>query len=192
MATQQIQTEQPKKSASTETSTAIERKPSSAVPIQRGSPSAPTRPFSLMRRLSEDMDRLFEQFWAATPMTAASTGGLTESWWPAVDIYQRDHKLVIQADVPGMAKDDIKVEVRENQLCISGERRSETERKERDYYRSERSYGGFSRTIELPEGAKADTASARFDKGVLEVEIELAPEQAPRGRVIEIREGKSN
>lgn len=125
-------------------------------------------------------------------MSAEAIGGFAENWWPAVDIYQRDHKLVIQADVPGMAKDDIKVEVRENQLCISGERKTETERKERDYYRSERSYGGFSRTIELPEGAKGETASARFDKGVLEVEIELAPESAQRGRVIEIREGKSN
>jgi HSP20 family protein len=195
MATQQIQTEQPKKATPAETSSAIERKESGASPIRR-SPSFPSftpmRPFSLMRRLSEDMDRLFEQFWGASPISPERLGGFGEGWWPAIDMYQRDNKLVVQADVPGLAKDDIKVEVRDNQLCISGERKSATERPEGGYYRSERSYGSFSRTIDLPPGAKADTASARFDKGVLEVELELAPQKAPGGRLIEIREGKSN
>src|SRR6185436_2039471 len=92
--------------------------------------------------------------------------------WPEIEIYRRDDKLVVRADVPGLSKDDVIVEMRDNELWISGERRSETEHKEGDYYRTERSYGRFSRTIPLPEGAMADTASATFQSGVLEIEID--------------------
>jgi HSP20 family protein len=193
MATQQLQTEQPKKPASSE-QTAIERRETAPLSALREPfpGTALPRPFALMRRLSEDMDRLFEQFFGSSLMAGERIGAMGGSWWPAMDVYQRDNKLIVQADVPGVPRENIKVEVRDNQLFISGERKSETERKERGYYQSERSHGSFTRAIALPEEAKADTASAKFDKGVLEVEIELAPQKAPRGRVIEVREGKSN
>lgn len=190
MATPQVQTEQAKKGTPSEPKAAIERKEPSAAPVRR-EPSA-ARPLSLMRRLSEDMDRLFEEFFGSGLIGPERLGAFTDRAWPAIDVYQRDNKLVVQADVPGIDKDNIKVEVRDNQLFISGERKSESERSEQGYYRSERSYGSFSRTIALPEGAKQDTASARFNNGVLEVEVELSPQKKPQGRVIEVRETKSN
>jgi HSP20 family protein len=82
--------------------------------------------------------------------------------------------------------------LRADELCISGERKAESERSDRGYHCSERSYGSFTRTIALPDNAKPETTSARFDKGVLEVEVELEPSRKPQGRVIEVREVKNN
>ena len=156
-------------------------------------------PFSLMRRFSEDMDRMFENFFGSSPFRrGAWSEGLTwpggsaqTSYWPEVEVHHSGDKLVVQADVPGLKKDDISVEVRDGELCISGERRSESERTEGGYYRSERSYGNFCRTIPLPQGAKPDTASATFENGVLKIEMEAAGGQ-PQGRRIEVREGNAH
>jgi HSP20 family protein len=140
-----------------------------------------------MRRLSDDMDRLFEGFlgsgpsgWPEWPRTLSRATS-----WPEIEVSQKGDKLIVQADVPGLKKEDVNVEVRDNELCISGERRSESERTEGGYYQSERSYGSFCRVVPLPEGAKPDTTSATFKDGVLRVEIE-APETRP-GRRIEVR-----
>ncbi len=128
-------------------------------------------PFSLMRRLGEQMDRMFRT-----------------ALWPQIEVSHRDNKLVVTADIPGLKREDVNVEVREKELVISGERRSESEQRRPGYYRSERSYGSFKRTIPLPEGSKLETASATFDKGVLRIEIE-APTEQVTGRRIEVREG---
>jgi HSP20 family protein len=81
------------------------------------------------------------------------------------------------------------VELRGNDLCISGERKSESEQRQRQYYRSERSYGSFFRSIPLPEGAKPDTASATFENGVLKIEMEATDDGGAQARRIEVREG---
>jgi HSP20 family protein len=178
----------------------IERKGAmgATVPVRRGQ-YTPSGPFSLMRRISEDMDRymdrFFSDFFEPDLVRSMLPGGFArigagDTHWPQIEVHHEGDKLVIQADVPGLKKDDINVELRDRELCISGERRSETERSERGYYRSERSYGSFFRTIPLPEGTKPDTASASFDNGVLRIEME-APggSAAGRGRRIEVREG---
>jgi HSP20 family protein len=149
-----------------------------------------------MRRFGEDMDRLFNEFfgssmsrWSDFP-TRGFASGLTESgYWPEIEVHQTGDKLVIKADVPGLKKEDVSVEVRDNELCISGERKSESERQEGGYYRTERSYGSFCRTIPLPEGVKAESASATFKDGVLQIEIEAPAATQGRGRRIEVREG---
>ena len=79
----------------------------------------------------------------------------------------------MRVDLPGMAREDIKVEVTDETLTIEGERRHTEEKEEKGYYRSERSYGRFARTIALPEGADATTAKAEFKNGVLEVALDL-------------------
>lgn len=146
----------------------------------------------LMRRFSQDMDRLFGNLFGISPWADRPFDFGEFSGWPAVEVYRRDNKLVVHADVPGLKKEDVTIEVRnDHELCISGERRQETERSERDYYRSERTYGTFCRTILLPEGAKVDTASATFQNGVLEIEIEV-PQQTSGSRKIEIREASSH
>jgi HSP20 family protein len=138
-----------------------------------------------MRRLSEDMDRVFQNFLGRDlaiggnwPETFASSTA-----WPELEVFQKDNKLVVQADVPGIKKEDVKVEVKDGELCISGERRSESEREEGGVYRSERSYGSFRRIVPLPEGAKPDTATASFENGVLRVEVEAPAETSQRRRV---------
>jgi HSP20 family protein len=140
-----------------------------------------------MQRLSEDVDRVFGDFFGSRPLGNRTSPFGETTRWPEIEAFQRGDKFVIRADVPGLNKDDIKVEVLDNVLCISGERRSETERNEGSYYARERSYGSFRRTVALPTGAKTESASASFDKGVLQIEVEI-PTQSARSRRIEVRE----
>jgi len=137
-------------------------------------------PFALMRRLAEGMER----FGGGRGM-----GGEMAGWMPALDISERDGKMIIHADLPGMEKDDVQVEAREDSLIIQGERRRESEEEDKGYYRSERTYGKFYRRIPLPEGAELEQARAQFNNGVLEVSIPV-PEQK-NSRQIPIEAGGS-
>jgi len=164
---------------------------------ERYGPFTSAGPFSLMRRMSEVMDRAFDDFFtrgfSGAPLALPDWPPWPElstraDWWPEVEVSHRENKLVVQADLPGLKKEDVKVEVKDDRLCISGERSAVRDNEERGYYRTERTYGGFCRTIPLPQGAKADTASATFENGVLRIEIE-APSQGEGGRRIEVRGG---
>jgi HSP20 family protein len=112
-------------------------------------------------------------------------------WTPELEIFHRNSELVIRADLPGLTKDDVKVDVSDNQVIIEGERQRQHEEEREGVFRSERSYGRFYRAIPLPEGVIADQAKATFKNGVLEVTIPAPPEQARRGRRLEISEGSS-
>jgi HSP20 family protein len=133
-------------------------------------------PWSMMRRFNDEMDRLFG---------GEREGGETSMWSPSIDVRERDNNLIISADLPGINKDDVKVELTEEGLAIQGERKREHEEKREGYYRSERSYGNFYRVIPLPEGANAEQARAQFKDGVLEVTVPI-PESARRRREIPI------
>ena len=142
-------------------------------------------PFSMMRRIADEMDRMFEGFGFPSierfgPWTAA------ERFSPEVDIFERDGKLVICADLPGLTKEDVKVDVTEDAVILEGERKYEHEEREEGVYRSERGYGHFRRQIPLPEGVKTDTASATFKNGVLEITLE-APQISKARRRIQIQ-----
>jgi len=95
----------------------------------------------------------------------------------------------VRADLPGLTKDDVKVELTDEALTISGERKAEKEEKREGFFRSERSYGIFYRQIPLPQGVDADKATATFTNGVLEVTIQV-PKSEARGRKLEITEGQ--
>jgi HSP20 family protein len=112
----------------------------------------------------------------------ASRGG----WMPQVEVLQRGNDLVLRADLPGLRREDVHVEIDDGVLTISGERRYESESEEEGLYHSERSYGHFSRSIPLPPGTDAEACQARFTDGVLEVTVPLPQEQS-RARRIEIR-----
>jgi HSP20 family protein len=131
-------------------------------------------PFMLMRRLTEEMDRF--------------GGGTGAGWTPSLDISERDGKMIVHADLPGLDKDDVHVEAREDSLIIEGERKRESDQEEKGFRRIERTYGKFYRRIPLPEGADVDQAKAQFNNGVLEISIPV-PEQQQNGRLIPIEAG---
>jgi HSP20 family protein len=155
-------------------------------------------PFSFMRRFSEEMDRLFDDFGFGSGLLSPSfERGFSSSalgefgqglWSPQIETFEREGQLVIRADLPGLTKDDVNVEMTDNAITISGERRNENEEKREGYYRSERSYGSFYRQIPLPEGVNADDANATFRNGVLEITMK-APQLQSRSRKLEITEG---
>lgn len=156
-------------------------------------------PFSFMRRFSEEMDRLFEDFGFGgsgllSPSFSRSFlspgfGRESESamWSPQAEVFQRGDQLVIRADLPGMTKDDINVDIEDDQIIIRGERRNEREQNEQGFYHTERSYGSFYRSIPLPQGIDAEQANAAFNNGVLEITMPM-PAQKSRGRRLEIGE----
>jgi len=145
-------------------------------------------PFSLFRRMQEDMDRLFAGFGMGRgAMSPIGEGG--GDWAPAIEAFQRGNEFVVRADVPGLSRDDLTVEVGEDALTIQGERKYDHEEEREGVYRSERSYGSFSRVVPLPEGAVADSAKANFNNGVLEVVVQAPSQEVRRGRKVEIGEG---
>ncbi|RPI49550.1 MAG: Hsp20/alpha crystallin family protein [Acidobacteria bacterium] len=118
--------------------------------------------------------------------TRRTATGAAALWTPQIETFQRGDQFVVRADLPGMRKEDIDIELTDDSLTIEGERREEHEEDREGYYRSERSYGSFYRVVPLPEGAIAETAKAGFDNGVLEVTIQAPPREVSRKRRLEI------
>jgi HSP20 family protein len=148
-------------------------------------------PFSFMRRFGEEMERMFDDFGlgAVRPFTGLGAFGRTGfDWVPETEIFERDNQLVIRADLPGLTKDDVNVEIEEDHIVIRGERRSEHKEEEKGFYRTERSYGSFYRSLPLPQGVDTNKAAASFNNGVLEVTMP-APAKKIAGKRLEITEG---
>lgn len=135
-------------------------------------------PFSMMRRFSEEMNRAFDHFFGGMPATASSP-----AWAPAIEVHERDGNLEIAAELPGLSKDDVKVEATEDGLIIEGERRHQHEETREGIHRSERSYGRFYRMIPLPKGAEADKAKAEFKDGMLQVRVPIPQNKQQRRQI---------
>jgi HSP20 family protein len=145
-----------------------------------------TGPFSMMRRFADQMDRMFDRVFEGFGGPSMERGGMwgaVEGFSPGVDIVERDGKLLISADLPGLNKDDVKVDVTDDAIIIEGERKHEYEHRGEGVYRMERGYGRFRRHIPLPEGAKPETATATFKNGVLQVAVESPEIRASRRRI---------
>ncbi|HEV2775640.1 MAG TPA: Hsp20/alpha crystallin family protein [Solirubrobacteraceae bacterium] len=132
--------------------------------------------------LQGEMNRLFSTFFDTPTGRGANGGGAARRWIPAMDLIEAGEHFVLKADLPGMTEDDVKIELENNVLTISGERKAELEEKHEGYYRLERTSGAFARSLTLPEGVDAGAVTASFDNGVLEVRIPK-PEQAMPKRV---------
>ena len=156
-------------------------------------------PFSLMRRMAEDMDRIFGQFGfgpslglgpLASPALGRgrglSSGGL-RAWAPQLETFRRGDKLVVRADLPGLRKEDVNVEVENGMLTISGHRSEEQVEDRDDFYRSERSYGEFYRALPLPENVTGESCDATFKDGVLEVTLPMPKQQERKARRIDVK-----
>lgn len=102
------------------------------------------------------------------------------TWTPAVDLRETEDEYIVHADLPGMKKEDIDIEVVEDVVTIKGERKQESEQKSGNFHRVERNYGSFLRAVEIPGGFAADNVTATFDNGVLEVKLPKRDEQKPR------------
>lgn len=164
-----------------------------------------SNPYLVMQRMAEDMDRLFEQFGFGraglgispslasllsqdTSRGAAQLGrGEQTLWSPQVEVFERGGQLVIRADLPGVNRDDVHIEVENDVLTIRGERRDEQEERREGFYRSERSYGSFYRALPLPDGVDAEACEATYKDGVLEITLPAPREQAKGTRRIQVR-----
>jgi HSP20 family protein len=141
-------------------------------------------PFGLFRRLSDDMDRLFFGGPSIGPF-----GGIGGRFVPNIDIEERDEKILVRADLPGVRPEDFHVDIEDDALVLQGERRSEREETRGGVRRVERSHGTFRRIIPLPQGANVEAADAKFENGVLEIEIPL--QQQSKARRLEIHSSGS-
>jgi HSP20 family protein len=147
-------------------------------------------PFAVMRRMSEDMDQMLRGFGFA-PWPQPSGRGQAWDFSPPIEVYEGKGKMTVRAELPGLSKDDVKVEVTDDGLMISGERRDENEERGEGFYRSERSYGRFQRLIPLPpDVTDVESAEAKFENGVLEVSLPV-PETRSRRREIPVQTAAS-
>jgi HSP20 family protein len=144
----------------------------------------PWRPLSEMARLEREMEQIFDDFFGPRHRPF-----LPARWWPGraagvgvplVDVYEEKDEIVAKAELPGIGKSDIQVNISDHILTIRGEKKKEGEIKEEDYYCSERSYGAFTRTIELPKAVQVDRAKASFENGVLEIRLPKTEEAKKR------------
>lgn len=129
-------------------------------------------PFRDITSFRDDINRLFSR-------SFGEASG-TQTWAPAVDVFDTKDAVIVKAELPGLTADDVDVEIDDNVLTVSGERTFADKVEDGHYYRLERSYGKFSRSLTLPQGIKADEVSANFANGVLEIRVPKADEVKPR------------
>ena len=130
---------------------------------------------------TREIDRVFDAFFGQPDQG--------RRWVPPMDLVEAEDHFLLKADLPGLEEGDVNIEVQDGTLTISGERKAEHERREGGFYRIERSFGSFSRSLTLPDGVDAEAISAQFDRGVLEVRISKPEERKPRR--VQIKAGAS-
>ena len=121
---------------------------------------------------TREIDRVFDAFFGQTDQG--------RRWVPPMDLVEAEDHFVLKADLPGLAESDVNLEVQDGTLTISGERKAEHEQREKGWYRIERSFGSFNRSLTLPDGVDPDRIEASFNNGVLEVRIPKPEERKPR------------
>jgi len=151
----------------------------------------PWRPFSELEEIERHFEDLFRRSrlpssWRRSPTTEMG-------WAPAIEVFEKEDKFVVKAELPGMTEEDIDISMVGDTLTIKGERKAEDEVKEEDYYCCERSYGSFSRSITVPSNVDAGKIEASYDDGVLEVSLPKAPEVKPKRIAVSTRKkGEAN
>jgi len=136
-------------------------------------------PFRDLDLLNTNIRRFFDDF----PTTAQE---FSSTYHPKIDIYDDDKKIYFEVEVPGISKKDLNISVHDNVLTVTGEKKKELEQKGKNFFRSERSYGSFTRSFTLPDAVNTDKIDAKFNDGILKIEIEKAAPKKPEERVISI------
>ena len=151
-------------------------------------------PFTHLHR---EMNRMFDDFSRGFGLSSNSwrspfdmpEGGTAGGWMPRVDVAETDKEIKVTAELPGMDEKDVNLELSDNALAISGEKKSEKEEREKNYYRSERSYGSFHRSLALPDGVDRDKVEATFKKGVLTVTLPKTGAAQSKAKKISVKAG---
>ena len=133
---------------------------------------------------TREIDRVFDAFFGQTDQG--------RRWVPPVDLVEAEDHFVLKADLPGLSEGDVNIEVQDGALTISGERKAEHEQREKGWYRIERSFGRFSRSLTLPDGVDPDRIEASFNHGVLDVRIPKPEQRKPRRIAISSSNGNGN
>ena len=135
-------------------------------------------PVRELHTMQNEMNRLFNTFFDSPTPNGGNAS--VRRWIPAMDVVETEDHFVLRADLPGLSESDVNIELEDNVLTVAGERKSEHEQRSEGYYRVERAFGSFSRSLTLPEGINAEAIQASFDNGVLEVRIPKPEQHKPR------------
>jgi HSP20 family protein len=130
--------------------------------------------------IQTEMNRLFNTFFEPASGANGTSNTGSRRWIPAMDLVEAEDNFVLRADLPGLSESDVNIELEDNVLMISGERKAEHQERQEGYYRLERASGAFSRSLTLPEGVDPEAVQASFDRGVLEVRIPKPEQRKPR------------
>jgi len=158
--------------------------------FRRGSLSTGSDPYRDMLRLQRQIERVFDDVWSGNGLETAIPATVAPAFTPSCDIDETDSHYLMSFDLPGVKKDDIKIDLKDGALTVSGERKSESERKDKNTFRSERFYGSFSRSFQLPAGVKPEQIEASYAEGVLRVAVPKA--EIAKAEQIKVGEGKSS
>lgn len=146
-------------------------------------------PLALVRKVTEEADQLFARFIGRPIAAKSGEGGEAGKWMPPVEVLQRDDRLLICVDLPGISRDSVNVEVQRDRVLVDGERKEEfASGSAPGFRRSERSYGPFHRTVPLPEGVDPDSAQASMRDGVLEISLRMPSPAERRGKRLDIQD----
>lgn len=150
------------------------------------------RPFKSFRRdmeaLHREMDRLFDDFWSDTGRSALpSSESNFGAVWPRIDEVEDDGSYRITAELPGMDEDDISVDLADGLLTIRGEKKQDEEEKSKDYFRQERTFGAFRRSMLIPRDIDESKIKASFKKGVLSIDLPKTEESQQKVKHIDIK-----
>ena len=148
-------------------------------------------PVGELSSLQTEMNRLFNTFFEApAPAGQGNGGGSARRWVPAMDLVEAEDHFVLRADLPGLGEDDVQIEVEDDVLTVSGERKAEHAGRSEGFYRVERAFGSFRRSLTLPDGVDAEAVEAGFHNGVLEIRIPKPAERKPRRVAIRVGGGE--
>jgi len=136
-------------------------------------------PAAELNTIQNEMNRLFNTFFDQPTQTGRGNATMRR-WLPPMDLVETADHYVMRADLPGLSDGDVNVQLEDNVLTISGERKAEHATREEGYYRLERAFGGFSRSLTLPDGVDPDGVDAHFDRGVLEIRIPKPEQKKPK------------
>lgn len=152
----------------------------------------PQEPFNMLRQMTSELDRMLDEPWTLFRWPSADAASPDAPIWaPKVDVVMKDNTLFTRVDLPGMKKEDVRVEVEDGYLTLSGERKKETRETKDNVYREEREYGSFCRSVPLPKGVKIDDVKATFNNGVLEVTMPVPPVAQANGKTIPIQDAST-